>query len=63
MSEDKKEPTYAYSEETQIGFVAMFLFDSTAFVQNSEVIQPESFDNPILAAMIKLLKSYGAKEE
>lgn len=61
MSDNKKEPTYDYSEETQIGFVAMFLFDSTAFVQNSEVIQPESFDNPILAAMIKLLKKFYAK--
>lgn len=63
MSEnDKKEqPTYGYSEETQIGFVAMFLFDTEAFVQNSEIIQPESFENPALADMVKLLKGFYKK--
>lgn len=58
---DEKEPTYGYSDEIMRKIVAMLLFESAVFIQNSEIIQAEYFENPALIDMVKLLKSFYKK--
>ena len=58
---DEKEPAYGYSEEIMRKIVAMLLFESSVFIQNSEVIQAEYFENPALIDMVKVLKSFYKK--
>ncbi len=59
--EKTEETKYGYSEAIQKKIVAMMLFDKAAFIENSDIVRPEFFDNPILKSLAEIIRKFYEK--
>jgi replicative DNA helicase len=56
MSEEQI--TYGYSLNIQKKILGMLIYEHQAYLQNSEFIRPEFFDNEILSAIVKIINDF-----
>lgn len=55
------EETFGFSDAIQKKIVAMLLFDNAAFIENSEVVRPEYFENPALSDIVSIIAKFYEK--